>query len=115
MNDSVLLTIIAPQGLEEALIDWLLGYHSTIRFSSQPVDCHGVAHETLKTAEQVTGRQRRAEIRLQLSLEVARSLCAELAQVFPHGEIHYWLTPVIESGWIGGDPAMTTRPQGNSE
>lgn len=101
MNDTVLLTIIVPQGLEESLIDWLLAHHSAIRFSSQPVDCHGVAHEGLTTAEQVVGRQRRTEVRLQTSIETAQALCLTLGQVFPHREIYYWLIPVIEAGWIG--------------
>lgn len=111
MNSTVLLTIIAPQGLEEGLIDWLLAHHPTTRFSSQPVDCHGVAHEILTAAEQVTGRQRRTEIRLQVPVETARALCLALGQVFPHSEIHYWLMPVIESGWIDGDSDTATQAQ----
>lgn len=100
MNECVLLLIVSRE-LEDALIDWLLDYHAELIFTSQAVSCHGLSHTQLDTAEQVTGKQQRLSVQIQLSVDEAREVCARLHQAFPRAQIRYWITPVLESGQLG--------------
>ena len=100
MNECV-LTLIVLREIEDALTDWLLDYHVELVFTSQPVSCHGLAHTELDTAEQVTGRQQRLSVQVQLPLDEARDVCARLRQAFPRAAIRYWITPVLETGHLG--------------
>jgi len=95
------LTLIAPMQLEDALVDWLLDYDPDMLFTSQALDFHGVAHDELDTAEQVTGRQRRLAIQLQVSHETARDVRSRLAAAFRRAGLRYWISPVVESGVLG--------------
>lgn len=99
MNECV-LTLIVLREIEDTLVDWLLDYHAELVFTSQPVDCHGLPHTQLDTAEQVTGRQQRWSVQIQLPVEAARDVCERLRTEFPRAQIRYWMTPVLESGHI---------------
>lgn len=96
-----ILTLIAARDLEDSLTDWLLDFHDELIFTSQLVSCHGLSHAQLDTAEQVSGRQQRLSIQVELSREQAREICDSLRSTFPHAEIRYWITPVSESGQLG--------------
>lgn len=100
MTAQSLLTLTIPPAAEEALIDWLLQNPHHSGFSSYPVNGHSSREGELSLAEQVAGRQQ--HIRLQLHLrntDVAAFLTA-LKQTFAGANLHYWLSPISESGHI---------------
>lgn len=100
------LVLIANTSVEEPLFDWLLDYSDDMVFSSEVVDCHGIEHTALSLREQVTGRQPKLMVQLQVPLDAARALCAALGQAFPSAGIRYWIAPVIEAGHLGGNLAQ---------
>lgn len=95
-----LFTLICDYGMEEPLADWLLEYADDMVFSSEPIDCHGIAHEVLSSREQVSGRQRKLMLQMQMTLDQAEQLRDALARAFPHAAIRYWTTPVIGAGQL---------------
>ena len=99
MEQSVLV-LIADTRIEESLFDWLLDYQDDMVFSSDVVDCHGIEHASLSLREQVTGRQPKLMVQLQVPLTEARELCAALGEAFPTAGIRYWITPVLEAGHL---------------
>ncbi|HPG25365.1 MAG TPA: DUF3240 family protein [Myxococcota bacterium] len=100
-----LVTLIATPELEETLVDWLLDrdYRGFTTF-----DCagHGVVAGLLSTAEQVSGRQTRVGFWLAMPRAEARSLVERLGVDLAGAGLHYWLTPLLAAGRIGG----STRP-----
>lgn len=100
MTDRYLLTFIAPPALEEPLVDWLLERESQYGFSSFAVNGHSSRHEGLTLAEQVSGRKRQIRFEMHLSDTDAWSLMQGLQKDFSGTGIHYWITPIIESGRV---------------
>lgn len=94
-----LLTLITTPELEERLVDWLLeaGHEG---FTTVPCHGHGVHPETLSTAEQVAGRQKRIAFWLQLPKSEAESIVSSLEENFGDASLHYWITPALASGSI---------------
>jgi len=105
--EQCVLVLIANTSVEEPLFDWLLDYSDEMVFSSEVVDCHGIEHTALSLREQVTGRQPKLRVELQVPLAEARALCTALGRAFPAAGIRYWITPVIEVGHLGGAGAGT--------
>lgn len=103
--EQCVLVLIANTSVEEPLFDWLLDYSDDMVFSSDIVDCHGIEHAALSLREQVTGRQPKLMVQLQIALGEARTLCAQLGGAFPNAGIRYWIAPVIEAGHLGGASA----------
>ena len=96
-----LLTLIATPELEERLVDWLLvAKHQG--FTTARCHGHGVQPDRLSTAEKVAGRQRRVAFWLQLPQDDAESIVQGLAERFGGAGLHYWITPVVSAGPIGG-------------
>lgn len=96
-----LLTLIATPELEERLIDWLLQANHQ-GFTTARCHGHGVHPDRLSTAEQVAGRQRRITFWLQLDQVEAEAVVAGLAENFGGAGLHFWITPVLAAGPIGG-------------
>jgi hypothetical protein len=113
MSDA-LLTLIATPENEELLIDWLLerGHRGFTTF-----DCagHGLAHG-LSAAEQVSGRKARVGVWLALPLDEARDLVERLGTELEGTDLHYWITPVLDGGPLGGRarPSARGAPRGAS-
>jgi Protein of unknown function (DUF3240) len=99
-SSTVAVTINVAPGAEERLIDWLLGRGDTTGFTSYAVYGHGANHEDLSIAEQVTGRQRRAEMRIELAHETLESFLAGLVGAFEGTDLYYAVTPVLRSGHL---------------
>lgn len=95
----MLLSIIAPPTMEEALIDWLLIQPNISGFTSQAANGHGSGHQ-MSLAEQVTGRRRQITFWVELDKKIAESTLAALKLNFSGSGLHYWLLPLSESGSI---------------
>jgi len=98
-TEEVLLTLIARPGLEERLVDWLLAQQHQ-GFTTLACEGHGISPQQLDPAEQVAGRQQRVAVWIVLPLERARALVEALRAGFGRAGLHYWITPLIESGLI---------------
>lgn len=97
----VLLTLIAPPGIVEALHDWLLA-ETVGDFAEQEVLAHGGEQAFESVIEQVRGSQRRTMLHIRMTESRARELLRDLRARWPAAGLTYWMTPVIEAGPIGG-------------
>jgi hypothetical protein len=95
-----LVTLNAPTGLEEALVDCLLTFESEHGFSSFPVYAHDHRNEGLSLAEQVSGRQKRLRFQMHVEENVLPALLARLRAEFSGAGIRYWVMPVVDHGLI---------------
>lgn len=100
MNEFFLLTLIAPPGLEEPLVDWLLEFESEYGFSSFPVNGHSSRHEGLTLAEQVSGRKRHIRFEMHLPEAELAALIERLKGDFAGVDLHYWVSPVLGHGRV---------------
>ncbi len=99
MSEQCLLVLIAPPGVEEALVDFLLAQEHFSGFSAQKVD-GSPAHGRLTLAEQVTGRKRQVMFQVHAPREEVHDLVERLREDFRGAGLHYWVMPVIEAGPI---------------
>lgn len=95
-----LMTLNAPPILEEAIVDCLLSLTSENEFSSVPINAHSHNHENLTLAEQVVGRQKQIRFQIYVNEPDKNTLIEQLKLNFSGSGIHYWLTPILESGKI---------------
>lgn len=100
MGGSSLLTLIAPVGLEEPLVDWLLEYAPNHGFCSGPINGHSASHEALTVSEQVAGRQRQVRFELHAPEEALDLILKRLHADFAGASIHYWVIPLGGSGKV---------------
>jgi hypothetical protein len=94
----IAVTLRVPPAIEERLVDWLLARGDVGEFTSSVVCTHGGDSHALSVAEQVNGRQRRAELIVELPAELAESLLEDLAAAFAATHVEYRMTPVLRSG-----------------
>lgn len=97
----VALTLNVPRVLEERLVDWLLARDDVMGFTSYSVQGHAARDEDLSVAEQVAGRQRRHEIRVELrSIDLDAFI---VALTLDHGgaDLYWFVVPVVRSGHLG--------------
>jgi hypothetical protein len=97
---TVAVTINVPPAFEDRLADWLLGREDVTGFTSVTAYGHGANDGELSVAEQVTGRQKRAEVRLEMAVDAVDTLLAALAAAFDGTELYYFVTPVLRSGHL---------------
>lgn len=93
MSD-VLLTIIAPPALEDAIVDWLLA-RELRGFTSWACYGHGAFDRELDAAEQVAGRKRQVAFWIQLPRDEAQPLIDGVTASFGEGTLHCWTTPLL--------------------
>jgi hypothetical protein len=98
MGATSLLTLIAPVGLEEPLVDWLLKHASSHCFCSGPINGHSVSHESLTVAEQVSGRQRQIRFEVYAPEGEVDLMLERLRGDFVGAGIHFWVVPLLGSG-----------------
>ncbi|NBC15369.1 MAG: DUF3240 domain-containing protein [Gammaproteobacteria bacterium] len=94
----VLLHLIVPAALEDALAEWLLERDDVPGFSSLPVAGHGSSEHSMTLAEQVAGRSRRVLFLVELPQPVADEVLADLRGAFAGTGLHWWLVPVLGAG-----------------
>jgi hypothetical protein len=99
--DSVVVALNAPPALEARLIDWLLERDPHLGFTSYAAHGHG-SHGPLSVAEQVSGRQKRVELRVELPADALPVFVAGLRAELGGADVYYVVTPVIASGHLRG-------------
>ena len=99
MSEQCLLVLIAPPGVEEALVDFLLAQEHFSGFSAQKVD-GSPAHGRLTLAEQVTGRKRQVMFQVHAGCAEVSGLVDQVRETFRGAGLHYWIAPLIEAGPI---------------
>ncbi|RLA21782.1 MAG: DUF3240 domain-containing protein [Gammaproteobacteria bacterium] len=95
-----LVSINAPLLLEEAVVDCLLSIEAADGFSSLVVNAHTSEHEGMSLAEQVAGQQKQVRFQVYLPEQQLSVLLEQLKQCFSGSGIHYWVLPVLDSGYI---------------
>jgi len=100
MNEHCLLNLVAAPAIEDALVDWLLGWPGLSGFTSVPVSGHGSSVHSMSVAEQVAGRRRQVLFQCHLSREQAVDLVAGLRADFAGSGLHYWVVPVLDAGHL---------------
>jgi len=100
MDVNSLLTLIAPVGLEEPLVDWLLEHASDRGFCSGPINGHSASHEALTVSEQVAGRQRQVRFELYAPEDELDFILQRLHADFAGANIHYWVIALRGSGKV---------------
>jgi hypothetical protein len=100
MAEQYLLTITVSPSLEEPLVDWLLENFGEMGFTSFPVFGHSSRTEGLTQAEQVTGRRRQFRFQIHISADKSEAFLNQLRSDFSGVGLHYWLSPLIETGRI---------------
>jgi hypothetical protein len=98
---SVMVTVNVPPAIEERFVDWLLSSDAIAGFTSYEAYGHGANHDHLSVAEQVSGRQRRVEFRIQLAAEALDAVLAALTAGFRGVDLYFLVTPVLRSGHLG--------------
>jgi hypothetical protein len=99
----IALTLNVAPALEEHLFDWLLARDDATGFTSYAAHGHGARDDRLSVAEQVSGRQRRLEIRVELRASELDGLLAALARDHGGADLHWFVVPIVRSGRLGGD------------
>ncbi len=100
MTQEFLVTLNVSPELEEAVVDCLLTFESEHGFSSFAVNSHDHRHHGLSLAEQVTGRQRKIRFQMYIPETDLNLLIQTLKKEFANAGIHYWVLPVMESGYV---------------
>ncbi|MCL2656644.1 MAG: DUF3240 family protein [Betaproteobacteria bacterium] len=97
---SVLLTVIVPDAIAEAVADVLLGRPDlTSGFSMSDVRGHGSSIRLVEPGELVAGYAQRKRLdSLCENDAAARRILAALKAEFAGVNLYYWLAPVIEYG-----------------
>ncbi|MDZ7751575.1 MAG: DUF3240 family protein [Gammaproteobacteria bacterium] len=100
MNENCLLNLVVTPEAEDAVADWLLDREEVSGFSSMPIAGHGSSEHAMSLAEQVAGRRRQVLFQIHLGLDDARRLVTTLGEDFHGSGMHFWLTPVLDSGHV---------------
>jgi len=100
IEPEMLVSINVPPLLEEGVVDCLLAIAAVDRFNSAVVNAHGCDHEVMTLSEQVTGRQRQVNFQVYLAESQVLNLINHLKTDFSGSGIQYWVSPVLDSGYI---------------
>jgi len=99
MQPDTLLTLVAPEALEENLVDLLLARPEISGgFTTLRADGHGAGGPLVGANENVRGRGRRVYFQLTLARESADQLLVDLRQALPDANIFFWMTALLRCG-----------------
>lgn len=94
------VTLNVAPGLEEAVIDWLLGREGEKGFTSTTVYGHSSHHGGLNAAEQVSGRRRRTQFEIHMPAATARQFVVDAATEFGGADVHCIVLPAVAAGTL---------------
>jgi hypothetical protein len=94
------VTINVAPALEERVVDWLLAGYGAQGFSALATYGHGGRHDEMSVAEQVSGRQRRVELRAEIAADALDAFLGDLTACFGGADVYYVVTPVLASGHL---------------
>jgi hypothetical protein len=96
----VAVTLGVAPALEERIVDWLLARPDVAEFTSGSVHAYGADSGALSVAEQVSGRQRRVELTVELPADGVETWLEEVAAVFGAKNVRYRVTPILLAGHL---------------
>ncbi len=97
---SLIVALNVAPALEERVVDWLLEREEDAGFTSYVANGHSSDHGHLSVAEQVSGRQRRLEFRIELPADSLDTFVGGLKAAFGGADVYFVVTPVIRSGHL---------------
>jgi hypothetical protein len=97
---SVAVTLCVAPALEERIIDWLLARSDVVAITDHTVHAHGAHDEKLSVAEQVMGRRRLIELRVEMPTSSLGVWLADLGTGFAGADIRYSVSPILRSGHV---------------
>jgi hypothetical protein len=101
-DERVAVTLNVLPALEERVADWLIDRDAASGFTTYPAFGHGARHHELTVAEQVSGRQKRLEVRVELPRAALDEFIAALTERFGGTDLHFYVVPVLRSGHLRG-------------
>ena len=99
-DDRVAITLNVLPAFEERVIDWLVDRDDASGFTTYATFGHSASHGELTAAEQVSGRQKRLEFRVELPRRALDEFLAALAARFGGTDLYYYVVPVLRSGHL---------------
>lgn len=102
MPKEYLLRLNVPPGLEEDMVDLLLGFDQISGYQSYPIRGHGQVG-AMSIAEQVVGRRDRVQFEVVLEPDALQPLLNTLKKALPVRDVIYWVLPVEQSGRLSDD------------
>lgn len=100
MSD-VLLTLIAPVRIAEAVEDLMLAHPELVSgFTACPADGHGRPERLIHAEERVAGHAPCVMIATVGTAPDVDKLLSLLKENLPHAYLYYWVTPVLSQGNI---------------
>jgi hypothetical protein len=99
-EERVAIALNVAPAFEERVVDWLLARDAASGFTSYAAFGHGARQDELSLAEQVQGRQRRIEFRVELPNGALDAFVAALTASFAGTDLYYYVTPVLRSGHL---------------
>lgn len=94
----VLLTLVVPVDLEEALDDLLLRAPDVTGFTVVAAGGHGTSVALVEPAERVRGYADRVYVQTVAPRAQADALLATIRSALPHANLYFWMTPVVAGG-----------------
>ena len=92
------LTLLCPPALEERVLDTLLMTPEIAIFTSTRAAAHGFNHARLNANEQVLGLAVMTQVQALFNQTDRAKILDSLKVAFAGTGLHYWLTPVTETG-----------------
>lgn len=100
MHQNYLLNFTVAPAIEGSVVDWLLQYAGPDGFTSFPVHGHSSRHEGMSLFEEVVGRKKQIRFQVHVSAAQLPQILERLRREFAGVGLHYWVMPVIETGYI---------------
>ncbi len=103
-EQQVLVIITGTPGLEEVVVDWLLGRPENLRFTTLAASGHGLLHDALSPAERVSGRQRQLQFQVGLPRASLEEFLADASREFAGTDLSYQVLPLLAAGRLADFP-----------
>ena len=98
MEKNVLISIVVVPTIEDTVVDWLLERKEISGFTRIAVDGHGSSAHSMTVGEQVAGRRKQVMFQFYLPEQLMSGVVDGLRDDFRGTGLHYWVTPVFDSG-----------------
>lgn len=96
-----ILTAVFPESVREEIIDALIALEEVSGFNLSAIDGYSRQHSHYDISEQVTGYRRLCRLEVVHPREHQSMLLSSLSSAASASHLHYWVTPVLDSGVCG--------------
>ncbi|WP_100642422.1 DUF3240 family protein [Alteromonas facilis] len=100
MSDHSLLSVFVEQALRDSATDALMGMPKCSGFSISSIDGFSCDHAKYDLREQVAGYRKMVRIDVMHHVDDLQSILAALAEIHSEHPLRYWVTPIIQTGFI---------------